>query len=90
MWRLLAREHVERHQIAGSLTCVVRRRETVFGDEHGLFTAYEGDVHEGADEHGSIPFGTKYLWPGGADNVTDDPRIRDLWLAHGFDVEQVS
>lgn len=87
-WRLKPPEQRDKYQIAGSLQTSVVRVATVFGDESGLFTAYEGAVDPaGADANGSIPFGTKYIWHGGSDNTTDDPAIRDLWLANGFDVE---
>lgn len=89
MWRLISPEHVERYPIAGSLTFSVARRETVFGDENGLFTSYEGSIPKGGDEYGAIPFGTKYIWPGGGDNTTADAAIKDLWLANGFEVEEV-
>jgi hypothetical protein len=65
------------------------RELTVFGDENGLFTSELGAIPEGGDDYGAIPFGTKYIWYGGHVNMTDDPAIRDLWLAHGFEVENV-
>jgi len=73
----------------GSLRTSLVRHVTVFGDENGLFTSEQGAIAEGADEYGAIPFGTRYIWYGGHVNLTDDPAIRDLWLAHGFEVEIV-
>jgi hypothetical protein len=66
------------------------RELTVFGDENGLFTSELGAIPEGGDDYGAIPFGTKYIWYGGHVNMTDDPAIRDLWIAHGFEVEVVA
>jgi hypothetical protein len=75
----------------GALTVSNFREVTVFGDESGLATSNLGaiDPPEAADEWGAIPEGTKYIWYGGHVNMTDDPAIRDLWLAHGYEVELV-
>jgi hypothetical protein len=91
-YRLVVPQIVERYTFPGSngsLSTTMAREVTVFGDENGLFTSNQGSIPEGGDDYGAIPFGTKYIWYGGHVNLTDDPAIRDLWLAHGFEVEIV-
>lgn len=88
-WRLKPPQHIIEHVIVGSLKTKRVVEETVFGDESGLFTSYDQNIPVGADAYHAIPFGTKYIWHGGSDNTTDDPAIMNLWLANGFDVEQV-
>lgn len=90
-YRLVVPQIVEYFTMPGTvgLRTSKVREITVFGDENGLFTSEEGSIAEGADEYGAIPFGTKYIWYGGHENLTDDPTIKDLWLAHGFEVELV-
>lgn len=78
-WRLVAPKHTDKYQIKGSLVWSMTRQETVFGDDTTLYSSFEGSRE--------IPFGTKYIWPGGCDNITTDPAIRALWLANGFTVE---
>lgn len=90
-WRLVNPSRTERQPMFGSFAITVTRESTVFGDESGLFVSTEGDLFEGGgDEDGAIPWDTKYVWAGGHQNVTDDVAIRDLWLAHGFEVESVA
>jgi hypothetical protein len=86
-WRLVMPTIGERYTMRGSLATTAYREQTVFGDENGLFTVQQGSPSEGTDEYGAIPFGTKYIWLGGHVNVTDDPAVKNLWLAHGFEVE---
>lgn len=86
-WRLVMPAIQERQVIKGSLAVSVYREATVFGDDTGLYTTQQGSVTAGSDAYGAIPFDTKYIWYGGHVNVTDDPAVRDLWLAHGFEVE---
>lgn len=88
-WRLVNPQIVDRYPIQGSLAVNITRAVTVFGDENGLFTSDQGTLSGGGDSYGAIPFGTKYIWYGGHENITSDPTIRDLWLAHGFEVESV-
>lgn len=88
-WRLKPPQHVTEYVIVGSLKTRMVVEETVFGDENGLFTSYDQNIPVGADEYQAIPFGTKYIWHGGSDNTTDDPAIKNLWLANGFDIEPV-
>lgn len=80
-WRLVAPKHTDKYQIKGSLVWSMTRQETVFGDDTTLYSSFEGSRE--------IPFGTKYVWPGGCDNITTDPAIRALWLANGYTVEAV-
>lgn len=89
-WRLVMPAISERQTIRGNLAVTINREATVFGDENGLFTTQNGSVSEGSDDYGAIPFGTKYIWYGGHVNTTDDPAIKNLWLAHGFGVENVT
>lgn len=88
-WRLVMPAISERYPIKGNLAVTISREATVFGDEDGLFTTESGSPAEGTDEYGAIPFGTKYIWYGGHVNTTDDPAVKALWLAHGFEVENV-
>lgn len=88
-WRLVMPSVTDRYTMRGSLSTTILREKTVFGDENGLFTVEQGSPSEGTDEYGAIPFGTKYIWYGGHVNVTDDPAIKNLWLAHGYEVENV-
>lgn len=90
-WRLVMPAIRETWPIAGrgALRVSTYREATVFGDEDGLFTVSEGAKVPGTDDWGSIPFGTKYIWYGGHVNTTDDPAVRALWLAHGFEVQNV-
>lgn len=88
-WRLVMPPIIERFTFQGMLSTTMYREATVFGDENGLFTVERGAPAEGTDEYGAIPFGTRYIWYGGHVNVTDDPAVRNLWLAHGFEVESV-
>jgi hypothetical protein len=92
-WRLVVPTIQEKYALPstrGALLVSNYREVTVFGDDDDLFTTALGVPSEGTDEYGAIPFGTKYIWYGGHVNTTDDPAIRDLWLAHGFEVEIVS
>lgn len=92
-WRLVMPDIEERFTIVGSLSVTMIRHATIFGDEDGLFISTLGDIPEGADEWGAIPYNTKYIWYGGHENLTDDPDIRALWLAHsdlGITVEEVT
>ncbi len=86
-WRLVMPAISERHVIKGSLAVTINREATVFGDENGLYTTETGSPSPGSDDYGAIPFGTKYIWYGGHVNTTDDPAVKALWLAHGFEVE---
>jgi hypothetical protein len=86
MWKLVPPRYVDRYSIRNSLAFSITREETIFGDDVTLNRSYEGGLKSGGDEYGAIPFGTKYIWAGGHINVTDDPAIRDLWLAYGFGV----
>ena len=86
-WRLIPPARTDEYVVRGALTTTLVREVTVFGDENGLFTTELGTPSAGTDGYGSIPFGTKYIWLGGHVNTTDDPAIKDLWLAHGFEVE---
>jgi hypothetical protein len=91
-WRLVVPTIQEKYALPstrGALLVSNYREVTVFGDDDDLFTTALGVPSEGTDEYGAIPFGTKYIWYGGHVNTTDDPAIRDLWLAHGFEVENV-
>lgn len=88
-WRLVMPQVVERFTLQGALSTSTVREATVFGDENGLFTAERGSPSPGTDEYGAIPFGTKYIWYGGHVNITDDPAVKNLWLSHGFEVENV-
>jgi hypothetical protein len=88
-WRLVMPANPERYTIRGKLAVTINREVTVFGDESGLFTTEQGSTSPGSDDYGAIPFGTKYIWYGGHVNTTDDPAVRALWLAHGFEVENV-
>lgn len=91
MYRLVLPEIVERFPVPGmgSMTTRVTREVTVFGDENALHISEQGSIAEGGDDYGAIPFGTRYIWYGGHVNVTDDPAIKNLWLANGFEVENV-
>lgn len=92
LWRLVMPQIAERYALPntrGSLLTTLYREATVFGDESGLFTVEMGRPGPGLDEYGAIPFGTRYIWYGGHVNTTDDPAIKNLWLAHGFEVENV-
>lgn len=80
-WRLIPPSRVDEYQIRGWLSTTLRREVTVFGDEAGLTV-----TELGTD---AIPFGTKYIWLGGHVNTTDDPAVKNLWLSHGFEVENV-
>jgi hypothetical protein len=86
-WRLVMPAISERYTIRGNLAVTISREATVFGDENGLFTTQNGSLSDGSDEYGAIPYGTKYIWFGGHVNTTDDPAVKNLWLAHGFEVE---
>lgn len=88
-WRLVMPQIIERRTLQGLLSTTLAHEKTVFGDEDGLFTVERGSPSPGTDSYGAIPFGTKYIWYGGHVNVTDDPAIKNLWLAHGFEVENV-
>lgn len=88
-WRLVMPTIEDRYTIRGSLATTLYREATVFGDESGLFITSRGSKSPGSDSYGAIPFGTKYIWYGGHVNVTDDPAVKNLWLAHGFEVENV-
>lgn len=91
-YRLVVPQIVERFPFPGTngaMTTRLTREVTVFGDENGLFTSEQGSIPEGGDEYGAIPFGTRYIWYGGHENLTDDPAIKNLWLTYGFEVESV-
>jgi len=88
-WRLVMPTVREKWTLKGSLTTSTYREATVFGDENGLFTTAQGSPSPGSDSSGAIPFGTKYIWYGGHVNTTDDPAVKNLWLTHGFEVENV-
>lgn len=78
-WRLVMPQIEDYYPVRGSLRVRTYREATVFGDENGLETTQMGNK--------PIPFGTKYIWYGGHVNVTDDPAVKALWLAAGFEVE---
>ena len=88
-WRLVPPQYTEKWPIQGSLQFSITREETIFGNDTTLHRSNNGSILTGADEWGSIPFGTKYIWYGGHQNTTTDPVIRDLWLAHGFGAEVI-
>ena len=88
-WRLIAPTVTEKYPIIGSLVTSMTRQVTVFGDENGLFTSDQGYISEGGDDYGAIPVNTKYIWLGGHINETTDPAIKALWLANGFEVQNV-
>lgn len=91
-WRLVNPEIVEKHQLAGGLVVTHRRTLTVFTtDGVNLHLADDGAPLSGASEQGNIPYeDLTYIWYGGHRNTTDDPEIRDLWLAHDLDVEEIA
>lgn len=89
-WQLVMPQIVERFTFRGGLSTTLSREATVFGDENGLFTTERGSPSPGSDEYGAIPYATKYIWYGGHVNTTDDPAVKNLWLAHGFEVENVT
>lgn len=80
-WRLVMPQIEDYYPVRGSLRVRTCREATVFGDENGLETTQMGNK--------PIPFGTKYIWYGGHVNVTDDPAVKALWLASGFEVETI-
>lgn len=90
IWRLVMPTIREVFQIKGSLRVNTFREVTVFGDDDGLFTSNDGDIDVGGDSWGAIPFDSKYVWLGGHVNTTTDPAVRDLWLASGFEVDNVA
>lgn len=49
-----------------------------------------GTLQYGETPPGHILEAAEYVWYGGYENLTDDPEIRALWLANGFEVENVS
>lgn len=82
----------EVYPIRGSLCTSITYEATVFGDDTTLHLSTWGNIPEGADSWGAIPMGTPNIWFGGHENITDDPAIRDLWLAHpelGITVEDI-
>lgn len=89
VYRLVAPRVKDRQVLRGSLAITIWREVTVFGDENGLFTTDLGSPSPGSDSYGAIPFNAKYVWLGGHENVTDDPAIKELWLAYGFEVEDI-
>jgi hypothetical protein len=83
---------VEEWPVKNSLLIPLVRELTVFGDDATLYTTdVEGYVVDPGvgGEYGEIPRGTKYIWHGGRVNTTTDPDIRELWLAHGFEVDEL-
>lgn len=92
MWRLKMPPITEVYPIRGSLMTSNTYEATIFGDDTNLHVSTLGNIPEGSDEWGAIPPDTKYIWYGGHINITDDPAIRDLWLAHpelGITVEDI-
>lgn len=55
---------------------------TIWGDDSGLQAA-EAPASEVLDA-------AEYVFYGGYDHITEDRDLRDLWLASGFEVEQVA
>jgi hypothetical protein len=91
-WRLIMPTITEVWPVHGSLRMSMSREATVFGDDTTLHLSTLGDIPEGADDWGAIPLHTPHIWYGGHQNTTDDPLIRDLWLAHaylGITVEEI-
>lgn len=92
LWRLHAPLFTDKYPIRGSLQVSSTYEATIFGDDTTLHISTLGNIPEGADQWGAIPLHTPYIWYGGHYNVTDDPAIRDLWLAHpelGITVEDI-
>lgn len=89
-WRLVPPSITEKWPVRRSLQVPITRELTVFGDELGLFTSEDGYTNraELSDEDGAIT--AKYVWLGGRVNITSAPAVRDLWLAHGFDVLELT
>lgn len=75
-WKLTHPTRVDKFSLAGSNVFRQTVEYTVYGDENGLFLAQDGSVE--------IPFGTKYIWQGGHQNITNDAAIRDLWTQYGY------
>lgn len=89
-WRLRPPTRTDRWRIKGALSYTTTREVTIFGDDEELHISEEGGPYSGGTDQGSIPYGTvKYIWYGGHVNITDDPAIRDLWAANGFNYEEV-
>ncbi|WP_434439707.1 hypothetical protein [Lentzea sp. E54] len=79
-WRLVHPRIEYRHRFQGNLTVANTVELSVYGDDSGLVTHQDGDP---------IPPDAQYVWRGGYLNTTDNPAIRDLWLANGYEVEAV-
>lgn len=93
-WRLVAPLIHEQWPVHGRFRVSTYREYTVFGDVDGLFLAENGRLPGGGgDEWGAIPADTTFVWLGGHQNITTDPAVRALWLAHahlGLSVEVVN
>lgn len=77
-WQLVHPNRVDKHSLRGSLTFSNTVEFTVFGDDTQLYTHEDG---------AQIPEGVKYVWRGGCVNTTEDPAIKNLWLANGYQVD---
>lgn len=82
VWQLVPPTETITVPVRGLLRWSLTIPYTVYGDDSGLHSSINGDA--------DIPFNTKYVWIGGHVNTTEDPAIRDLWLANGFEVEEVA
>lgn len=80
-WRLVPPSTTYRYQIRGSLVHNLVMEEHVAGDDVELSTYVDGQ---------EIPEGAVNVWLGGHLNITTDPTVRDLWLANGFSVLELS
>ncbi len=81
-WRLVSLFEEETYvQEPPSLQFKLRAGVTAFGDAAPLATKREPSDDELTS--------STYVFLGGHIHETDDPAIRDLWLASGFEVEVI-
>lgn len=83
VWKLVQPTRVERWRLGDDSWNVIYVTNvvglTVYGDDSGLATIENPKAEQISS--------SKYVWQGGHDNITSDQAIRDLWMAHGYQVE---
>jgi len=80
-WRLIPPSTTYRYPVRGSLVQELVVEQHVAGNDVELSTYPDG---------AEIPEAATHVWLGGHINTTTDPAVRGLWIANGFDVQELS